>query len=419
MLRSRSRIFAVAIAFMMLASAFAGAACAAPPADLNPPTSSTDVDTPANVSEITVNGETAYYQTDDNTDGLVYIRAILPDSAGIDELQDAEVVVTLLARGNVSASGINFTPDSSYTIWTATGVDLFNVAYDLAIIAPAEEDYVLAAGLSPRCIPPAAVTVSDVEFAIPGETVSADVYGFVVQNPFLGNQYFREQGTPWTDPHIAYYINAAFEGTIPNRAAVEGSMTIPNGASVTGDAEPQGGDEYEWDLSGTAPGIDVSNGGVSAHYYAFVSDASTVSIDYSFRMDEALGYGGAMNPGMSLAEFKQYAQYIQDKADAYFANVSEVPPKTTVMQVLEAFLENEFDPNDYDTSGGTYLSYLHHLRPFIVEGDADGWMYTDHSDYPDYERWPVPGVGAADYVLTDGANIAWFFTVDYSTHPFE
>jgi hypothetical protein len=407
------KLFVFLAAFMLVASLFGGTAFATPPSPSDPPSSSVYVGVPDSVDSITIGDVGAYYQTDDNTDELVYIRAILPKTKSIDNLENATVVIMTSDTDIVVSGDIDFEHEDDTIVWTANNINLFNIAYDVIID---DVDYVLAAGLSSTCAPPADVAVSNVTFTNNSETAVADVYGAVVQNPFLGNQYFRDNGIPWTDPGIVYYIKAAFSNVISDRTDVRGTMTIPNGATATGDVKPLGGGNYSWNLSGPSPGIDVSDGTVSVHYYAFVSDASMIYVRYSFRMDEALAYTGGMNAGMDLDEFHKRAQYIQDKANTYFGNGVSVSSGTTVMRVLKDFLDSEFS-GDYSASS-TYLGMIHDLATGVVAGGADGWMYTDDISNPDYTLWPAPGVGAADYVLTSDSTIAWFFTVDYSTHPF-
>jgi hypothetical protein len=412
MLSSKKKILSIILALVLAFSTFGAAAFAQTPTPTNPPSQTTTVSTPSTVTSITVNGSAAIYQTDDNTGNYVYIRAILPATATLDDLQNATVIVNLVSpRTTVSAAGITFT--GTGTTRTAVNVNLFNAAYDLYI---GGTGYVLAAGLSSRVTPNADVNIAPVTFTNVRETVTADVYGSVVQNPYIGNEFFRDNAIQWTDPGIVYYIKAEFSDVIADRSQVPGTLTLPVGATVSGNITPQGGNSYIFDLSGATPRISVANGGNAINYVIFVSDPRVIHVDYSFNMTEAISYSGAMSSQtpMTLAEFRSRATDIQTAADLYFINGITVPAGTTAMAALQTFLDAMF-PNDYHISGGTYVDNIHGLAPGLTAAGLDGWMYTDEPD-----GWSptcsVPNVGAADYVLTDDTRIVWFYTTDYTQH---
>ncbi|MDR1298766.1 MAG: DUF4430 domain-containing protein [Oscillospiraceae bacterium] len=412
MKKSTRSILSIILALVMAVSLLSVTVSAQPPTPTDPPSATATVPMPSTVTSITVNGNAAFYQADDNTGSYVYIRAILPETSTPDDLRSATVVVNLVnPRTAVSAAGLTFT--GTGTTRTAVNVNLFNVAYDLYI---GGTGYVLAAGLSTRVEPAADVGVYDVTFTNVRETVTADVYGSVVQNPYLGNEFFRLNNIQWTDPTIAYYIKATFSNDIADRQHVPGTLSLPAGATVSGNITPLGGDNYEFDLTGATPRIMVVNGTNSLNYVIFVSDSRVIHVDYSFNMTEAIFYSGAMSPNtsMTLAEFRSRAADIQEAADLYFANGITVPSGTTAMSALQTFLDALF-PNDYNISGGTYVDNIHGLTPFLTAAGLDGWMYTDEPN-----GWSptctVPGVGAADYVLTADTRIVWFYTVDYTQH---
>ena len=49
-----------------------------------------------------------------------------------------------------------------------------------------------------------------------------------------------------------------------------------------------------------------------------------------------------------------------------------------------------------------------------------GWMYTDNPDESIApENWYTAPIGAADYTMSTTSKIAWFFGVDYTTHPWQ
>ena len=66
------------------------------------------------------------------------------------------------------------------------------------------------------------------------------------------------------------------------------------------------------------------------------------------------------------------------------------------------------------TEGSTYIESINGLAAFDG-GSMSGWMYSDSA-----EGWSkscnIPMVGGADYVLTDGARITWFYTCDYTIY---
>ena len=116
---------------------------------------------------------------------------------------------------------------------------------------------------------------------------------------------------------------------------------------------------------------------------------------------------------------KTKADQIAAAAATYFGGTSAQPwgtirvdPNTSAMTVLQQFMQSA-GYSEYDPSS-TYVASINGLAAFATTG-TDGWMYTDSAG-----GWStscnIPNVGAADYTLTDGARITWFYTTNYGIY---
>lgn len=123
----------------------------------------------------------------------------------------------------------------------------------------------------------------------------------------------------------------------------------------------------------------------------------------------------------------QQMQEIEDAFSGYCGSQGledgkfKVSAGTTAMDIIQDIFiyatDNEiFTMGDTTMGEGvTYISEIDGLSPESI-GALAGWMYT----VGDYSAdCSVASVGAADYVMTEGTTITWFFTTDFYNHPFE
>lgn len=383
------------------------------------PTAHNPVAKPAEIASVQINGETAYYETDDNTGSDIYIRAKV--NQVLTALDAATVTINLNSAATpVTSTTLTFTGGGTATR-TASNVDLLNQAYDVTI---GSTTYTLAAGFG-RVPLNAGDPLRVANVSIAGD--SATVYIAVVQSPYMGNPYLVSNAIPWTDTdsnNFNYFVSVDLSSVPANRAQVAGTMTTATGAVISGDAVNTGGNNYEFDLSNPVPSFVVTNGGNERLYRVFASDPTTVNVGYLFDFtelgediyNEDFPYYEGNGP-----ELRAKAAQIQAAINAYTGGQPiTVPSGTTVMDIMLDFtawangdnpLSIDYFP--YSTSNsGTYLAILNGLGEFDG-GALSGWMYTD---LPYSLTVSVPWVGAADYALTTDGTITWFYTTDYFNH---
>ena len=374
------------------------------------PTVATHSTTEAGITDITVNGTEAYYETDSNG-STSYIRAKLPDGSKWSDLQNAEIVVNV-ADSATKVSGTDITFTQSGTKATATA-DLLNKAYNVTI---GSKDYVLAAGFDGKIALETDDAAGVTSFALSQYVVSdVDIYGTVVQADCMGNAYYDSQTTKRTDPNVSYYITGTVEGSIASKNAVKATLGLKSGASVSGCASASGS-SYILNLTSSDPVMKVTNGSTEKSYHIFLTETGveTITVDYGFDFGELEDY----KDKDFYSGVKAKADEIAADATIYFNGADEshgtieVPKGSTVMDVLEMFT-NQMGYEDA-TEGSTYTESINGLAAFDG-GSMSGWMYSDSA-----EGWSkscnIPMVGGADYVLTDGARITWFYTCDYTIY---
>lgn len=421
-MKHTQKLFALLLALVMVFS-FSAAALA-----YDPPTSSTDVAAPAWISSVTVDNTTAYYQRDDNTGASVYVRALLPRATKTEyDLQTATVVViTTGSNVPVLKDGATVIPYDSAAgnVYTWNSLDLVNKAYSLSPSA-GRASY-LAAGLETGQV---GISAGDPlkTGSVTMDGIAVSVYGSNVQNPFMGNLDFIEEGEPWT------FINYFISGILPDTSDlsdVDGTFNLAAGATLSGgNATPIIGG-YNFDFVNYKAAIKISNSGEERVYYVMLAvDGQGIVIqqypdgsrNYDINFDELKGstyYTGLV---------KTKSDAIDTAWDVYISTPRTFPAGTKVMGVLQNFItwaETTVDPNTSDeyftyssnTGGGSYLSVLNGLS-YADCGSLAGWMYTDDplgyfwTSPSDHSR--IPGVGAGDYVLATNSKIVWFYTVDY------
>ncbi len=114
MKRFPKRSLAILLALVMLLALSAVPVFAAA---ADRPTHSTTVDTPSSIDHITIGGETAFYEQDDNTgtgsEDPIYIRAYLDTEY---DLESAEIDIYLVSSGTtVSSTELTFTGGGTTT----------------------------------------------------------------------------------------------------------------------------------------------------------------------------------------------------------------------------------------------------------------------------------------------------------------
>ena len=383
------------------------------------PTSSTTATHPG-ITSVTVEGTTAYYQYDNNTGSdVVYIRAKLPNTSTWGDLQSATVVITVTG-GNLTVADGNttFTPIQNGNAYTYT-LDLLNKRYSVSVTDSGNTyTYYLAAGFTNKVVIGSGDNLGIANATIgnsstSGSSATLNIYGSVVQNNYMGNTYYVNHNTNWTDTNVTYYIAGTYslgEGTL---TSVNKTLSFCSGASLT-----SGGclnNDGTLDLSGNMPYINVTNGNTTRKYYisavvnpttTFVVTSSTYRIDFTEL--ENSDYG---------PEFDNNIFYINSALTAYYGTSPVFSTSASVMDVMLDFIHFATQEHNYLTSGDTYcsdtyLSTLNGIGEFSA-GDNSGWMFMDGA-YT--SSCTVPSVGAADYALGDASQFTWFLTTNYMAH---
>ena len=390
---------------------------------------------PTTIASVTIGGAAAAFQVDGyGTDAAnptydesqIYIRATLPATTIEETLKSLNVTINLAGRATISGGTLQNAGTWSSTgttnrVYTATGVNFLNESYTIVV---GGKTYILAAGIDDNnqaqmSIPTAdPLGISNVKFN--NATANASVYRVTVQNPCMGNPYFvnnsdaSENG--WT--FCNYYISASDVPATSDTTAVSTTLTKDAAATLGGNVSNVSGATAvtaNMDLSVSTPSLTVTANGNTRTYVVMVAFASDGKISVTFGFD----FGELKGTTWYAGEVQAKADQIAAAAAAYFGGTAAQPwgtirvdPGTSVMDVLQAFMlsagYSEYDPSS------TYVASINGLAAFDTTG-MDGWMYTDSA-----EGWStscnIPMVGGADYVLTDGARITWFFTTDYGIY---
>ena len=393
---------------------------------------------PSEIQLVTIGGTNAVYQVDGYgnpnsptyDDSQLFIRATLPATTTEESLKSQTVIITMedettITGGTLLSAGTGYTYDDVDYIYTINGVDLLNKSYTIVLDGHDNENpYILAAGINDNNQAQVAIpstdplAISNVVFN--GATTAANVYRVTVQNPCMGNPYFEgntntaENG--WT--FCNYYISATNVPSASNTAAVSTTLTKNAAATLGGNVSNVSGTTdvtATMNLSVTTPALTVTANGNTRTYVMMVTFASDgkISVTFGFDFSELKGtewYTGTV---------KTKADEIAAAAAAYFGGTSAQPwgtirvdPNTSAMTVLQQFMQSA-GYSEYDPSS-TYVASINGLAAFNTTG-TDGWMYTDSAG-----GWStscnIPNVGAADYTLTDGARITWFYTTNYGIY---
>lgn len=367
------------------------------------PTSSTTVTALDGIASVNVEGVDAYYQYDDNTGSSVkYIRAKLGATKTWENLQSARVAIATTGAVPTVAGATATSSTGNEYIYT---LNLLNTRYAVTV---GSNTYYLAAGfekniaLSANDVDPLAITVSQ----LGSSTTGINVYGSVVQNNYMGNTYYVNNGTNWTDTNVAYYISGTYtwRGDSTSVTANIGK----NAAATLGGNYSNG----TIDLTVNRPTVTVAyNGQTRSYIVTAVLDTTTsfrVSAStYAINFDE-------LNDSEYADEFETNVAQIETALNAYYAKGKVFAATDSVMDVMKDFISFAQGTHFNGTTNcsDTYLATLNGLGEFSA-GQMSGWCYMDGAYTPTCK---VPMVGAADYALGNAPLFTWFLTVDYTPH---
>ena len=385
------------------------------------PTSSTTVTSHPGISSVTVNSTAAYYQYDNNTgSSVVYIRAKLPNTSTWGDLQPATVVITTTGGDlSVAYNGSPITtPTPSGNAYTYT-LDLLNKRYSVTVTDGGNTyTYYLAAGFTTKVVVGSSDNLGIANATIgnsstSGSSATLNIYGSVVQNNYMGNTYYVNHNTNWTDTNVTYFIAGLYTPNGDTLTSVSKTLSFCTGASLA-----SGGclnNDGSLDLSGNMPYINVTNGNATRKYYisavvnpatSFVVKSTTYKIDFT-ELQNSPYYSSYFS---NINQINSALDYYCDTKPVFSASAS-------VMDVMLDFIHFATQEHNYLTTGDTYcsdtyLSTLNGIGEFCA-GDMSGWMYMDGA-YS--SSCTVPSVGAADYALGDASQFTWFLTTNYMAH---
>lgn len=418
---------------LFLALAMALSLCTVAMADgSGKPVATRATEKPSTIQSVTIGGTTAVYQVDGYgttanptyDDTQVFIRATLPSATTEEDLKSLNVTINLVGRATISggtlqSAGTWSSTGTSNRVYTAAGVNFLNESYTIVI---GGTTYIIAAGIEDNdqaheTIPSGdPLAVSNVTF----NNTAAEVYRTTVQNPCMGNPYFVDNPVAaendWT--FCNYVISASNVSGATTTSDVSVAFTKNASATLSGDISGITGTTSVTataNLSGNIPALTVTANGNSRTYVMMVSYASQmITVTFGFDFSELKG-----NPTYYTGGVKTQADEIATAAAAYFNGTFAQPWGTiqvasgsSVMDVLQAFMLSA-GYSEYDADS-TYVDCINGLAAFATSG-MDGWMYTD-TDTGWSTSCNIPMVGAADYTLSEGDRITWFYTTDYMTY---
>ena len=387
-----SFVLALAMALSVSVVAFASETTA--------PTSSTDVASLDGIASVTVEGVDAYYQYDNNTGSSVkYIRAKLGATKTWENLQSARVAITTTGAVPTVAGATATSSTGNEYIYT---LNLLNTRYAVTV---GSNTYYLAAGfegtIAISSTDPLAITAATL-----GTASTLNIYGSVVQNNYMGNTYYVNNSTNWTNTNVAYYVSGTYTWT--------GVKTSVNASFTTNDAT-LGGDysNGKINLNGLANVTVTKDGQTRSYTVTAVVDSATsfevTASTYAINFEE-------LNESEYGTQFATNVTQIEDALESYYNEGKVFSASASVMDVMKDFIsyatENNFFTAGTTSCSDTYLATLDGLGEFSA-GQMSGWCYMDGAYTPTCK---VPMIGAADYPLGNAALFTWFLTVDYTPH---
>ena len=385
-------VLALAMALSVSVVAFASETTA--------PTSSTTVTALDGIASVNVEGVDAYYQYDDNTGSSVkYIRAKLGATKTWENLQSARVAITTTGAVPTVAGATATSSTGNEYIYT---LNLLNTRYAVTV---GSNTYYLAAGfegtIAISSTDPLAITAATL-----GTASTLNIYGSVVQNNYMGNTYYVNNSTNWTNTNVAYYVSGTYTWT--------GVKTSVNASFTTNDAT-LGGDysNGKINLNGLANVTVTKDGQTRSYTVTAVVDSATsfevTASTYAINFEE-------LNESEYGTQFATNVTQIEDALESYYNEGKVFSASASVMDVMKDFIsyatENNFFTAGTTSCSDTYLATLDGLGEFSA-GQMSGWCYMDGAYTPTCK---VPMIGAADYPLGNAALFTWFLTVDYTPH---
>lgn len=385
-------VLALAMALSVSVVAFASETTA--------PTSSTTVTALDGIASVNVEGVDAYYQYDDNTGSSVkYIRAKLGATKTWENLQSARVAITTTGAVPTVAGATATSSTGNEYIYT---LNLLNTRYAVTV---GSNTYYLAAGfegaIAISSTDPLAITAATL-----GTASTLNIYGYVVQNNYMGNTYYVNNGTNWTDTNVAYYVSGTYTW-VGLKSSVDASFTT-NNATLGGNYA-----NGKINLAGARPNVTVTkNAQTRIYYVTAVIDTAT-----SFEVTEdtyAIDFT-ELNASTYGTQFATNVSQIRVALNKYYDEGKVFAATASVMDVMKDFISYAESKGlfSYTTNcSDTYLATLNGLGEFSA-GQMSGWCYMDGAYTPTCK---VPMVGAADYALGNAPLFTWFLTVDYTDH---
>mgnify|MGYP007090503349 FL=1 len=385
-------VLALAMALSVSVVAFASETTA--------PTSSTTVTSLDGIASVNVEGVDAYYQYDDNTGSSVkYIRAKLGATKTWEDLQSARVAITTTGAVPTVAGATATSSTGNEYIYT---LNLLNTRYAVTV---GSNTYYLAAGFE------GTIAISSTDpLAITAATLGTDstlnIYGSVVQNNYMGNTYYVNNSTNWTNTIVAYYVSGTYTWA-GVKTSVDASFTT-NDATLGGDYS-----NGTINLNGLAYVTVTKNGQTRSYTVTAVVNSATsfevTASTYAINFEE-------LNESEYGTQFATNVTQIEDALESYYNEGKVFSASASVMDVMKDFIsyatENNFFTAGTTSCSDTYLATLDGLGEFSA-GQMSGWCYMDGAYTP---TCSVPMIGAADYPLGNAALFTWFLTVDYTPH---
>lgn len=390
-------VLAIAMVFSLnLTSITANAA-------VDKPTATETAELPRGLDEVTVNGNVAEVTTDNNG-SETYIRYIFPKETAFSALENVAVVLkTDGEEHTVLNNGTALTGTAGEYTFNA---DLFNKTVTVSFDG---EEYILAAGIESgnTVITAANAEAGYVSAAKFGDT-DATVKKVVTGGSYPGNVYYAQQKLKW--------ITATWQISATDIVATD----LENvGLNYTIGTETK-----DTKVNLKTGSVKVTLGGSDYTVTGAVKGAFNASLD-NFWIDFKEMRGSTTAGQIPDQTAKDQATEIENAVKAYYADTTtqkQFLEGTTNMQVLQTILQWASDNGKFTMgsttlgSNVTYVAEIDGLGEFSV-GYMSGWMYTDDPSNTDATLWPTPAVGGADYVLSPNSKIAWFYTVNYGTHP--
>lgn len=398
-------MLAVAMVFSVnLTSMTAHAAVAKPTKQTSLGSTNGDID------GITLNGNKAAFYKDDNDSTNVYIRYMFPTSTPLSTLSN--VTVAIDTEEDITVDGV--AKDESFT------ADLLNKSLNVNV---GGTNYILAAGITSGNTGLAGTTMKGYVSSATLNGSPATVTRTITAGTCIGNIYYAEKKLAWTTETLK--IDAKNAATPAKTCKI--AYTVVGGDSGTTTADLSTGSAVV-NINGKDYAVTAT---FAAETSGFKVTESNFRIDFT-ELEDAYGKE-ELDSGYSWSKIRTQMDEIKAAQSAWYATNPTFKKGATCMDVLQDFLkfattQKKADGKAYFTCGKTdvsasctYVEYIDGLCPFTLASGMDGWMYTDRPNEAGVapKNWYTAPIGAADYEMTSDTNIAWFFTTNYGSHPWQ